>query len=343
MTDAPVLTESRRQAPTMPGLTDRLLASADHEVVVLGASKDPNPKVTMAVLERASAVPRLVVKAPMTDSAAAAVERETTLLEELRSSFGQLPCLPEVLGRLDFRGRGAAVMSGLPGTPMFTRYHRRRHTTRPAEVAADFAAVEAWLASFQTLTRGPRAPVSITDGVEQLLEQRFSADALLGPCIEALAGLSARLDRSEVARTAVHGDLWCGNILIEGRAVSGIVDWELGAIRGDPLRDLVRFAITYALYLDRHTRRGRAVTGHPGLRAGAWGAGIRYAIESRGWFGELFRDFIQNGTARLGAPEIDWRDAVLAGLVEVAVTADEHDFARRHLELFLDFERGQRS
>jgi aminoglycoside phosphotransferase len=342
VTDAPVLTETRRSAPTMSGPADRLLASADHDVVVLGASKDPNPKVTMAVLERASAMPRFVVKAPMTDAAAVAVERETTLLEELRGSFGELPCLPEVLGRLDFRGRSAAVVSGLPGTPMFTRYHRRRHTTRPAEVAADFRAVEAWLATFQSLTHGTRAPVSITRGVEQLLERRFRGDDLLGPSVEALAGLSARLDRSEITLTAVHGDLWCGNILIEGHAVSGVVDWELGAVRGDPLRDLVRFAITYALYLDRHTKRGRDVTGHPGLRAGAWGAGVRYAVEGRGWFSELFRDFIQSGTARLGVPEIDWRDAVLAGLVEVAVTADEHDFARRHLELFLDLERGKR-
>lgn len=314
----------------------QVVDSSEYEVLVLGASKDPNPKVTVVLLSRASAEPSLVIKVPMTDVAAAAVARETAVLESLHTEFGQLPCLPRVLGLVDFRGRDAAVMGGLQGTPMFTSYHLRRHTTKSKRVAADFSAVQRWLDSFQRLTRGSRAPVSIADGTREELENRFHQDELLGRAVESHAMLAARLGQHVVAQAGVHGDLWAGNVLVTGRKVSGVVDWELGTLEGNPLRDLVRFAITYALYLDRHTKPGKAVVGHDGLRAGEWGAGIRYAVEAQGWFCDLFRSFIHNGLVRLGVPKLDWRDAVLAGLLEVAVTADEHEFARHHLELFVE-------
>ena len=107
-----------------------------------------------------------------------------------------------------------------------------------------------------------------------------------------------------------------------------------GMVAGDPVRDLARFALSYALYLDRHTRPGRAVAGHSGLTAGNWGAGIEYAIGGEGWFPDLFRSFLQNGLVRLGADPERWRDAVLAGLVDVAATADHIEFARSHWRLF---------
>ena len=60
----------------------------------------------------------------------------------------------------------------------------------------------------------------------------------------------------------MHGDYWPGNLLLHRGRVSGVVDWEAGALAGEPLRDVVRFVLSYALYLDRHTRAGR-----PGRRA----------------------------------------------------------------------------
>lgn len=327
---------------TVPPAFEKLMQSRDYEVVVLGASKDPNPKVTVALLGRASARPSLVVKAPMTDAAEAAVTREKDLLESLRSRFGQLTGLPRVLPSVDFRGRKAMVVSGLQGTPMFTSYHRRRHTTRSETVAADFSAVQEWLESFQRQTLGSRVPVSILSGIHERLEERFRDDQLLAPSVAILAELVARFDHHSVPQTAVHGDLWCGNVLIADRRVSGVVDWELGACQGDPLRDLVRFAITYALYLDRHTRPGKSVPRHSGLRAGGWGAGVLYAVEGNGWFCELFRSFIRSGLVRLGAPNLDWRDVVQAGLLEIAVTADDHAFARHHLALFLELDASTR-
>ena len=124
-----------------------------------------------------------------------------------------------------------------------------------------------------------------------------------------------------------------GSVLVRDGCVSGV---RLGG-RIDVRRagaDLVRFANVYALYLDRRTRPGRRVGGHPGLRADEWGAGIEYALDAPGWFPTLYRRFLQDGLARLGADPAGWRDAALAGVAEVAALTDHHEFARLHLELF---------
>ena len=146
--------------------------------------------------------------------------------------------------------------------------------------------------------------------------------------------IHARLRLNQVPRTVVHGDFWFGNILVSGGRVSGVVDWEAATTRGEPVRDLVRFANMYALYLDRRTRRGRRVAGHRGLRADRWGAGLEYAIGGTGWFPTIYRRFLEDGLARLGAEPKSWRDAALAGVAEVAALTDHGDFARFHLELF---------
>ena len=66
-----------------------------------------------------------------------------------------------------------------------------------------------------------------------------------------------------------------------------------------------------------------------------WGAGIRHAIAGQGWFGGLVRTFVTTALTRLGAPATLWREVLLAGLAEVAVTADHPDFAVRHRDLLL--------
>ena len=125
----------------------------------------------------------------------------------------------------------------------------------------------------------------------------------------------------------MHGDYWFGNLLVDGDRVVGVVDWEAGALAGEPLRDVARFAVSYALYLDRHARPGRRVPGHPGLRADSWGVGIARAVAGEGWFGDLVREYVQAALGRLGRPESLWPDVLLAGVAEVAATADHDDFA----------------
>jgi aminoglycoside phosphotransferase (APT) family kinase protein len=311
-------------------------ASSGLRSLVIGLSKDPNAKLTVLLVSPSTARPVLAIKAPTTDVAADAIEVESRLLAALRRrrAGGVIGTIPSLVEVVEFEGRPAIVTTAVQGRPMTASYARRRHTADPARVAADFAAVREWLAQLQTGTRGPRAPLDMDAGVSLRLETRFSQDPAIAADLEVLAEVNARLRRDATPRATVHGDLWFGNVLCTGGRVSGVVDWEAGSSSGEPVRDLVRFALSYALYLDRRTRPGRRVRGHRGLRAGTWGAGVEYAVEGEGWFPDLFRRFIQNGLARLGASPGSWREAAIAGVAEVAALTDDDAFARHHLELF---------
>jgi hypothetical protein len=76
------------------------------------------------------------------------------------------------------------------------------------------------------------------------------------------------------------------------------------------------------------------VSGHPGLRAGRWGAGVEYAIDGTGWYPDLVRSFVMSGLERLGASPSCWRDVLLADLATTAAGADHDEFARNHLLVF---------
>ena len=347
MTSAPATTVMPRQqveAPEQPRSLWEFATSSGLHWLVVGLSKDPNAKITVLLVSPSSGRPVLAVKAPTTDAAAHAITEEMRVLAELRRrrAGGVIGTIPSIVEVVDFDGRPALVTSAVQGRPMTVSFARRRHTADPGRVAADFAAVREWLAQLQTGTLGPRAPLDMDAGVSLRLQTRFSEDERIRADLDALAEIYARLRRNDVPRTSVHGDLWFGNILCAGGRVSGVVDWEAGSASGEPTRDLVRFALSYALYLDRRTRPGRRVPGHRGLRAGTWGAGVEYALEGGGWFPDLFRRFIQNGLARLGASRESWWDAAIAGVAEVAALTDDDAFARHHLELFRRLAQGGR-
>jgi hypothetical protein len=304
--------------------------------LVIGVSKDPNAKLTVLLFSARNGRAERAVKAPTSPAAACAVEQEVALLRRLRTlALGDLAdTVPRVVEVLDFEGRPAAAMSAVHGVPMSTSYMRGRHTSRRTCVAGDFAAVGCWLESFQTLTAsGRRIPLDMDAGVQSRLRSRFP-DEPLDAALGSLTEIHTRLREHSVPETAVHGDLWMGNVLVSERRVSGVVDWEAAAMLGQPVRDLARFAHIYALYLDRRTRLGGRVRGHSGLRANSWGAGVRYALDGTGWFPELFRGFLQDGLARLGAPRSSWRDVALAAVAEVGALTDDPDFARSNLDVF---------
>jgi hypothetical protein len=310
--------------PTSGSLAD-FIRDCGLRSLVIGTSTNPNPKLTVLLVAPHGKRPILAVKAPTTAAAALTLKAETRLLRELRAVPARciLETVPSVVDTFDYHGRPALVMTALPGKPMSSIYLRRGHTADPHLVAEDFAAVGSWLAELQLATAAESGALDIDPGGE-----------LPHADLETLAPIRARLRRERVPMTAVHGDLWLGNVLLEHGRVSGVVDWEFGAMRGQPVRDLVRFALTYALYLDRRTRSGRRVKGHHALRAGRFGAPLEYSLDGEGWFPELFRRFICDGLERLGASPAAWRDACLAGIAEVAAQADDRQFARRHLEVF---------
>jgi Phosphotransferase enzyme family len=303
--------------------------------VVMGASKDPNAKVTVLLVSPATRRAVLAIKVPTTDAAARAVAAERDVLDVLWGRAGGLgETVPRTVGEVAFGGRRGLVTTAVAGLPMSTAYLRWRHTARAARVRADFAAVERWLAGLHGATAGPTAALDMDGGVAARLARRFDGEPRLAEDLDRLAEIHARLALNGVPRTAVHGDLWCGNVLVTGSRASGVVDWEAGAATGEPVRDLVRFAHMYALFLDRRTRPGRRVAGHPALRAAGWGAGVAYALDGTGWFPETFRRFLADGLDRLGARRGSWHDAALAGIAEVAACTDDDGFARLHLDLF---------
>ncbi len=327
---------SLRVLPGDPDLRT-LLTAPGSRLVLLDGSRDPNSGVTVLVTGPGSTEPHLAVKIATTATAAEVIAREARLLVELRGRpLAQVDkTLPRHLGIFDMDGMLASVTSVVPGVPMRTSYHEFRHLARPDAVRTDFAAAQDWLMALHADSMTAAAPIALLDGVADQIAARWPDDPRTADLAERLGPLAARLSSAGTQRTVVHGDFWVGNLLISHDTVTGVVDWAAAELSGEPLRDVVRFALSYSLYLDRHTRPGRPVPGHPGLRADGWGAGIRYGISGQGWYGQLVRDFVESALARLGAPPVLWRAALLAGLGEIAATADHADFAVRHRDLLL--------
>ena len=191
-----------------------------------------------------------------------------------------------------------------------------------------FARADRWLRQLARRSVPPALPVQWADGIRA----RFGTDAVAECAATATHSIEGKLELPNLG-ALVHGDFWCGNILHIAGVVSGVVDWEHAVVGGDPVRDRVRFALSYSLYLDRHTRAGSPVHGHAGLRADRWGAGIRYAVQGRGWYPELVAEFVGDGLEATGRSRDLWRTAMLSGLAEIAVRSDHDGFARQHLEL----------
>ena len=319
----------RAQAP------GSLLAVPGMDSIVLALSKDPNAKLTVLLLPHGESEPVVAAKVPTTDVASRIVQAERKVLETLRRRLTSdlADTVPQVIAVAGAPG-SVLTTAAMTGTPMSTSYHAWRHLASPAKVRGDFAIVERWLGSFQAATAGDVSACDLGAGLDSSIGQRFDDDAHMASGLAALRAISQRLGEMRTPRTAVHGDFWFGNLLVEGGQIAGVVDWESASPSGEPLRDVARFALSYSLYLDRHSRAGRPVFGHPGLLAGPWGAGITYAINGQGWFPEAFRGFLQESLKRIGGEPQAWRYVALAGLAEIAATADHPEFARHHWELF---------
>jgi len=294
--------------------------------------------VTILIFPPGAARPAYVAKVPTTDAAALSVEREAERLAEVgdRVAGPVSATIPELVATVEHLGRPVLIMTALPGQSMLAAYHSWRHTARREVVAADFAAAGDWLAGLQSAVGGDgQASVArMLDGVADVLGRRFGGQAGADADLAQLAALRGRLEGHRTPQSVVHGDFWAGNLLTERGRVLGVIDWEHARLTGSPVRDLARFATSYSLYLDRHTRQGRLVAGHRGLRAGRWGAGVDYAIDGTGWYPDLVRSFVRTGLERLGVSPSCWRDVLLADLATSAASADHDEFARNHLLLF---------
>ena len=233
------------------------------------------------------------------------------------------------------RARGA-VMTAVQGTPMTTSYLRLApHRKRP----------RAWRRTSAPSRHGsPTSSARPSAGRPRSTWTAGSCDALRSRSAATSASTATStgwrrfMRRLRTTRGSAHGGPRRPVVrerarCREGRS-PGVVDWEAGAIAGEPVRDLVRFALMYALYLDRRTQPGRRVAGHPELRTGRWGAGSNTRSTARAGSRTCSGGSSATAWTRLGAPPAIWRDAALAGIAEVAALTDDPEFARPHLELF---------
>jgi hypothetical protein len=308
-------------------------------LVVLAMSKDENPKATIIAFPPEGRKPLLAVKVALTHGARASVAAEARALQQLAERDPTLVggTVPRLLdARHDATG-AVIVTTAHEGAPMSIDYHRWRHTASPRAVHDDFQCAGTWLDSLADavmphdqdhgLVEGPTA-----GSIAQALVARWPSDESAQALAEHVTSSASDVSAGGPA-SVVHGDFWCGNILRRDDAVAGVIDWEHASFVDDPLRDRARFALSYALYLDRHTAPGRRVAGHRGLVAGPWGEGVRYAVAGSGWFPELVQRFLSDGLQTTGRDPRLWREALLLGLAEIAATSDHGDFARHHLSL----------
>ena len=317
---------------------DELLAVDGARGVLLAMSRDPDAKLTYLVPTgipgRLQGTP-VAVKIPVSPGAAVAVEHELGVLDELAAtSLGALATtVPRCAGVVRIDGRSGLVATALPGRPMSVGYHQWRHTARAERVRSDFQLAGAWLGEFQRRTSTGSAPLTWAADVAEQLEARWGGDPFLAVVLGHLHAAQFAFAGCQAPTTAVHGDYWFGNVLVHRGEVSGVIDWEHGSSAGVPLRDLARFALSYSLYLDRHTRPGHRVPGHPGLRRAGFAPGVRYALLGRGWMPAMARSFLRDGLGRLGLPSALWYAVALVGIAEVAATANDEAFGRGHLHL----------
>ncbi|MEU4396539.1 aminoglycoside phosphotransferase family protein [Kribbella sp. NPDC023855] len=334
------MTEARRAIRPRPRSVHELLFTPDTRGVLIAASRDPDAKMTFIVTPAPGTFPGgpagpIAVKIPVTAVAAAAIRHETEMLIDLRAAgLGRLgETIPRYVETLDSDGLPALVSTALPGRPMSVAYHHWLHTAQARWVAVDFALAGGWLRQFQSATSGERRQLRWADEVAGQLRRRWPGHPQLESALIRLSSADHQLGDQRVCRTMVHGDYWFGNLLVDDGVITGVVDWEGGEHSGWPLRDLVRFAVSYCLYLDRHTRPGHRVLRHSGLRRADFGAGISYGLLGQGWLPDLVRSHLRNGLASLGLPPELWYSAALAGLGEVAALANDDTFGSDHLDL----------
>lgn len=315
----------------------QLLEQPQVSGVLISASRDPDAKLTFVVTsEQSKGSHHLAIKIPATVAAGEAVDREGRMLVEIRRlGLGTLGAtVPRYVESLTVDGRPVLVSTAVPGTPMSVGYHTWAHTARPAAVRRDFDAALGWLTTFQSATVRDDAGVEWPGQVLDAVRGRWDGHPDLPAAVTRLETARDHLEGATCPTTAVHGDFWFGNVLLdENGAVSGVVDWENAAPHGSPLRDIVRFVLSYGLYLDRHTRPGHRVLGHPRLSRSGFAPGIEYAVCGSGWFPQLVRTTLGQRLERLGLSPRLWYDVALTGIGEVAASANSDEFGAGHLAL----------
>jgi hypothetical protein len=238
----------------------------------------------MAMLGHPGQSPSLIVKIGHDLDARAGLDREATMLRALRSDerLGQWrDLLPLECARGEWRGFGYVVERALPGRSALHLFldpaMREQLQTNVVEVISTLHQRTASVITVDepALDRWIGTPISL---IRRLASRRQWAV----PSVARLDSLELELRASLLGRKAttcwVHGDFWPGNLLVatDGLAVTGIVDWDMGATDDLPEVDLLHCLI-YSRRLVMRLELGDVL--QPLLAGTPWTAHERTVLE----------------------------------------------------------------
>lgn len=186
-----------------------------HEFIILrDYESSRRGRVVAFAFPGASTTPAAVVKAQHATTGSTSLRKEGEALERLVAILPPLlgATVPRVL-RIETSARGEIlVTTALPGRSAYVDMQGSLVPWRYA--GPHFRGAARWLASFHDATASART--------------------------DEIGGIAVR-------RTAVHGDFWLRNVLIDAAGGIGVVDWEHFVSDGSPFVDLFHYALTYGV------------------------------------------------------------------------------------------------
>ncbi|HUS16382.1 MAG TPA: aminoglycoside phosphotransferase family protein, partial [Chloroflexia bacterium] len=201
------------------------------------------------VLRNPGEPPRLVLKLPHTPQGVASLRRQERALAALHADArlaGWTARVAETVATGTISGRFYLVETALRGRAAIPA--RLDPATRDALLTAAAAAIGTLhtrtAAAVQVdavrLARWVDAPLQVLGGVVA----RLPAGRVYRAALRRLrAELHATLAGRTLATSRIHGDFWPGNLLVAGRQVTGIVDWERAGADELPLHDLLHLLL----------------------------------------------------------------------------------------------------
>jgi hypothetical protein len=240
-------------------------------------------------------------------------------VEVRRLELGRLRAtIPRFVQLCEQDGRMVLVASAVPGRDLAGAFCGALRVSHSRCRGAELDVAGAWLAYFQEVTARGSGPVDLlrpedVAGLERLARETRSSGDDARIVLDRARRVHEVLARHEGPRTAVHGSYCADQVLVDPRTaqVSGVLGWRRATIRGEPLVDVGRFAVT-------HPPHG----GPPSLP----GATV---LAGRGSRAEQGRRFIREALVRLGLPESLWHPVAWAATASLLAEASaDHDRRR---------------
>jgi hypothetical protein len=186
---------------------------------------------------------RAIVKMPCTPEGVETLRRQDDVLAALHAdprSTHWRRLVPRNLGRGEVQGYPYWVEEALPGTPVTAAMLRRRRDGCVLDAAVRLIdELRVSTSERKVLDEG-----TAQEWVERPLRRVEESDAVrTSRFVAAIGCLRTELTSALVGRTVntswIHGDFWPGNLLIRGRRVTGIVDWDRASPHELQLHDLL--------------------------------------------------------------------------------------------------------